>query len=88
MQKAKRISKSGAKKIPNPKDINFQHRDEFGLLWEQSYQYVQFASSLGEIMKAKFNIILQIKIGNMIQTQIRDLKIPIEILAPYQINQQ
>lgn len=37
INQAKRISKSGSSKSslpPNPKDINFQHRDEFGLLWE------------------------------------------------------
>lgn len=54
--------------LNNPKGIKFQHRDEFGLMWEQTYQYVQFATSLSDVMHAKYLIKLQVKVGSLMQT--------------------
>lgn len=39
-------------------------------------------------MQAKFFIQLKIKVGNLLQTQVRELSIPIEILHPYFPNKQ
>lgn len=82
LNKVKRVSSKTKTKNEhnNPKGIRFQHRDEFGLMWEQTYQYASFATSAGDVMQANFFIKLQIKVGSLLQTQLRELSIPIEIL--------
>ena len=57
--------------------LKFEHKDEFGQSWEQDYQYVQFATSIGEIMRVSYAIQVQIEIETLMARQVKDITIPI-----------
>lgn len=44
----------------------FQHKDEFGQIWNQDYQYVQFASSNGDLMRSSFFVKVEIRTQSLV----------------------
>lgn len=60
----KRVEKTNKKQkrvaISPLYDINYCHQDDGGLAWEQGYQYAQIATCNSAVIKANYNLKLDI----------------------------